>query len=124
MKDYNLSDNTVTLSVEEYTDLVTNAGQLRVLRTHGVDNWIGYSDAMHDFMRGDTKLSFNELDAFALLLLQDETASAYARQIAVQWLQQELNFSNHEMEHVGEWVAITRDLEEQLMRIYREDRKE
>ena len=37
---------TITISVEEYNDLLDDAEFLRALRMAGVDNWDGYDDAI------------------------------------------------------------------------------
>ena len=41
-----MSNKTVTISEEEYTDLLDDAEFLRALRMAGVDNWGGYDDAI------------------------------------------------------------------------------
>ena len=38
---------TVTISVEEYEELIDDAEFLRALRMAGVDNWDGYDEAIN-----------------------------------------------------------------------------
>jgi len=43
-----MSNETVTISKEEYDRLLKAEETLTALESHGVDNWDGYSDAMED----------------------------------------------------------------------------
>jgi len=44
---------TVTLTQEEYGDLMKKSETLDALRAHGVDNWEGYEDAIDDISEGE-----------------------------------------------------------------------
>ena len=46
----NLENPTVTISVEEYNELLDEKAFLDILRACGVNNWDGYSDA-HEMYR-------------------------------------------------------------------------
>ena len=45
--------NTVTLSKEEYAELMEKSEKLDALMSHGVDNWDGYDDAMDELNTTD-----------------------------------------------------------------------
>lgn len=92
MYDYDIPERTVTLTFDEYRDLVT--------RTHSA---------------ADADLSFNDLDVFAFTLMEDEDRSDYELSVAMEWL----HYRCKPIEKVGEWCAIMRDLEYQLKRIYK-----
>lgn len=46
-------DTTVEIDREEYEDLLKSARMLSALECMGVDNWCGYSDAMHYYRTGE-----------------------------------------------------------------------
>lgn len=43
-------DDVVMVSRSEYEALVRDANILMMLKAHGVDNWIGYEDALRDYL--------------------------------------------------------------------------
>ena len=49
----NSESNTVTLSKEEYAELMAKSEKLDALMNHGVDNWDGYDDAMDELNTTD-----------------------------------------------------------------------
>lgn len=44
---------TVTITKEEYEDLLDAAFELQCLQGAGVDNWEGYDYAMQEYRKGD-----------------------------------------------------------------------
>ncbi|HLO11549.1 MAG TPA: hypothetical protein VK190_04770 [Pseudoneobacillus sp.] len=42
---------TVTISKKEYESLLQDSRKLNRLEAYGVDNWVGYGDAMSDSMQ-------------------------------------------------------------------------
>jgi hypothetical protein len=49
----NKENETVTMSLTEYNELVEKICKLAALEAAGVDNWVGYGDAM-DMMESDS----------------------------------------------------------------------
>ncbi len=47
------SANTVTISKEDYANLVEASRFLQALEAHGVDNWDGHSDAYRSVYGGE-----------------------------------------------------------------------
>jgi hypothetical protein len=43
-----VNDGTVTISQAEYKSLRADSDRLARLETYGVDNWVGYYDAIND----------------------------------------------------------------------------
>ena len=39
-------EDTITITIDEYDQLVTNQKLLYALQAYGVDNWCGYDDAV------------------------------------------------------------------------------
>ena len=117
MEDYNIDKGTVTITIDEFRDLVADATRFRYLWRYGVDNWDGYEEAMSEFT-GDREYSFDELTAAALGMMQDEERDDYELMVASEWLHY-LPLS-HKMK-AGEWAAIMRDLEDQLKAIIRKE---
>lgn len=48
-----MEPKTVTITVEEYKDLLESQALLDALESCGVDNWSGYSDAISEFYGED-----------------------------------------------------------------------
>lgn len=46
-----MEKETITISKEEYDDLLRSQTILDMLEAHGVDNWEWYGDAMHEYYR-------------------------------------------------------------------------
>lgn len=44
-----METETVTITKEEYKDLLESQALLDALESYGVDNWSGYSDAVAEF---------------------------------------------------------------------------
>lgn len=44
-----MEPKTVTITMEEYKDLLESQALLDALEAYGVDNWSGYSDAVAEF---------------------------------------------------------------------------
>lgn len=116
MKQYNIEAGTVTLSINDYCDLVADQGLLRTLYRNHLTQWDNYSAALIKYHTG-FDLSFNELNGFALRLMRDMDADDYTLTVASEWLRHQLAFEG--TKNFGEWVAISRDLEQQLKEIYR-----
>ena len=49
MDNENKNEQTVTISIEEYNQLIDDQMFLEALTAYGVDNWCGYSDARKYF---------------------------------------------------------------------------
>lgn len=44
-----MTEDTVTITRDHYESLVEDSNILMKLESHGVDNWIGYEDAIRDY---------------------------------------------------------------------------
>ena len=44
-------ENTITLSVSEYKQLLEDSRKLDLLREFGVDNWDGFGDAIQEYRK-------------------------------------------------------------------------
>lgn len=45
-------EQTISITVEEYDQLLRDSTLLMYLKAHGVDNWCGWDDAYEDFEGG------------------------------------------------------------------------
>lgn len=113
MIDYNLTQNTVTISIDEFRDFVYDSQRLNYLERAGVSGWEGYEHAMEEF-DNDRDYSLYELTVLAFNIANDEDANDYELGVAYQWLQ---HMKQRYKMSVGDWCAIMPDLEEQLKAI-------
>jgi hypothetical protein len=44
---------TITITKKEYDELKEAYEEMNMLRSHGVDNWDGYGEAMHELYNDD-----------------------------------------------------------------------
>ena len=107
MVDYNLEKQTVTLTIDEFADLVANSTAAHLQQAHPRQGMAGARDG---------KLTIPELEVFALRLMEDENESDYNLYIASAWLHHHIAL--READNIAEWVAVARDLEQQLQLIY------
>ena len=117
MTNYNISEGTVTISIDEYRDLITLASKHFHLQQYGLADWDWYEDAMREYLRSD-EYTMDELNAGALGIMQDENAPDYNLYVASEWLHYVLR--QDEMKD-AEWCAIMRDLEKQLIPLIKKE---
>lgn len=118
MHTYDTSEGTVTLTINEYADLVYQASKVEALIACGCDKLPEVQEAMLRLMHQDLPFSMQELDVVAFRIMEDEEASDYILSVAYEWLQMRCKPIP---DNVAEWCAIMRDLEDQLTRIAHED---
>lgn len=116
MRTYDIPEGTVTLTINEYADLVYDSAKLEALISWGVSEWDGYEPCMRDFCE-HLSHTMLEHDIIAFRIMNDEEASDYACSVAYEWLQMRCKPIP---DKVGEWCAIMRDLEFQLERLQKE----
>ena len=116
MYSYDTSEKTVTLTINEYADLVYDSAKLAALDSWGVSDWSGYEPCMRDFSEKSSH-TMDEHDIIAFSIMNDKDASDYACSVAYEWLQMRCKPIPNK---VGEWCAIMRDLEFQLDRFQKE----
>lgn len=117
MYDYDIPERHVTLTFDEYRDLVADASLYHALK-NAIDP-DKFAEIAY-YHCSDTNLNFYELDLFAFSLMEDEDGDDYELSVAYQWLQHRCETPKQ----LDTWCTIISDLAEQLIDIYKIHQKE